>query len=97
MWGKLNSQYLLIYKVIEAVIYDPSRMTCSINYSHSKIINIIIVVTPLVLVLTFALYTLIRCYKYFQAYPETLTDNLFCILNSTNKVVPLYHTPDIQS
>ena len=70
--------------------FDPKTMSCTIDFKDSKFVFIIAMVIPLVFVLSFAIYTLIRCYLYFKSYPEALTKKLLCELISANKVVSDY-------
>ena len=56
--------------------YDPNRMTCQLIYTNSRYVNLLITFVPLVLVIIFAIFTLLKCYLHFKAYPEDLTKKL---------------------
>lgn len=84
---KLNSIFYICYEIMLLVVKMFDANGCIDIYYGDKTINLVLVLFPLLIVICVAIYSLIRCYLHFKAYPENLTKDLLCRLISATKIV----------
>lgn len=69
------------------MIINPLTMSCTVIYPNSKLVNFLIILVFIVTIFLASIYTFVRCWLHFRAYPESLTKKLLCKLISSNKMV----------